>query len=83
MLFYSHLGVSRNPDKAIEAAIENTIAFGQIVVEAMVGETTEEVVLRRVGDQVRKRFGVKLDDYELASNTRAFVDYYQRKSAGG
>jgi glyoxylase-like metal-dependent hydrolase (beta-lactamase superfamily II) len=83
VLFYSHLGISRNPDKAIEAAIENTIAFGQIVVEAMAGDTTEETVLRRVGEQVQKRFGVKLDDYELASNAHAFVDYYQRRSAGG
>jgi glyoxylase-like metal-dependent hydrolase (beta-lactamase superfamily II) len=81
-LFYSHLGISLDPDKAIEAAIENTIGFGQIVIEAMADETTEETVLHRVGEQVRMRFGVKLDDYELASNTHAFVDYYQRKSAG-
>jgi glyoxylase-like metal-dependent hydrolase (beta-lactamase superfamily II) len=81
-LFYSHLGISLDSDKAIEAAIENTIGFGQIVIEAMADETTEETVLRRVSEQVRMRFGVKLDDYELASNTQAFVDYYQRKSAG-
>jgi glyoxylase-like metal-dependent hydrolase (beta-lactamase superfamily II) len=83
VLFYSHLGISRDPDKAIEAAIESTIAFGRIVVEVMAGETAEEEMLHRVGEQVRKRFGVKLDDYELASNTHAFVDYYRRKSAEG
>jgi len=51
------------------------------VLEAMSDETTDDGMLRRVGEQVQMRFGVKLDDYELASNTRAFVDYYRRKSA--
>ena len=57
------------------------MAFGKIVLEAMSDETTDDGMLRRVGELVQKRFGVKLDDYELASNTRAFVDYYRRKSA--
>ena len=82
-LFYSHLGISRDPDKAIQAAIENTIAFGLIVREAVAGETTEEEVLGRVAKEVLERFGVKLSDYELASNTRAFVDYYSRGSPEG
>lgn len=83
VLFYSHLGIGREPEKAIETAIENTTAFGRMVREAMAGETTEERVLRHVGEQVRERFGVKLSDYELASNTLAFMDYYRRQAAVG
>lgn len=79
-LFYSHLGLSRDPEKDIDAAIENTVAFGNMVLKATAVETTEEGVLRRVGAQIMERFGVRLSDYELASNTRAFVDYYQRMS---
>jgi glyoxylase-like metal-dependent hydrolase (beta-lactamase superfamily II) len=82
VLFYAHLGISRDPEAAIDAAIANTVAFGGIVVAAMAGEPTEDELLRRVGEQVRKRFGVKLDDYELASNTHAFVDYYRRRPPG-
>jgi glyoxylase-like metal-dependent hydrolase (beta-lactamase superfamily II) len=78
-LFYSHLGISRDADSAIQAAIENTTAFGRIVVEEMADGATEEEVLQRVGERVWKRFGVRLDDYELASNTRAFMDYYRRE----
>ena len=81
-LFYSHLGISREPEKAIQAAIENTIAFGQIVRQAMAAATTEELVLSHVGKEVLKRFGVKFSDYELASNTLAFMDYYRRQAAG-
>jgi glyoxylase-like metal-dependent hydrolase (beta-lactamase superfamily II) len=77
-LFYSHLGISREPEKAIEAAIENTTAFGRMVREAMAGEATEEAVLSQLGKQVRERFGVTLSDYELASNALAFMDYYRR-----
>ncbi|OGO40339.1 MAG: hypothetical protein A2147_02405 [Chloroflexi bacterium RBG_16_57_8] len=93
VLFYSHLGISLDPDKAIQATIENTIAFGSIVREAVAGETvaneavaneaTEEGVLRYVAKEVLERFGVRLSDYELASNTRAFVDYYRRRAVGG
>ena len=83
VLFYSHLGISREPEKDIEAALENTIAFGRMVREAMAGETSEEEVLSQVGKQVHERFGVTLSDYELASNTLAFMDYYQRQSASG
>ena len=82
VLFYSHLGISREPEKAIEAAMENTISFGQIVREAMAGEKTEEGVLRQVGKKVQERSGVKLSAYELGSNARAFMDYYQRQAAG-
>jgi len=81
ILFYSHIGISREPDKAIKAAMENTTAFGRIVIKAMGDETSADEVLRRVGEQTWKRFGVKLSDYELASNTLAFVDYF-RKSTG-
>lgn len=80
VLFYSHLGLSREPETAIEAALENTIAFGQMVAEAMASETTEEAMLSRVGELVWQRFGVRLGDYELASNTHAFMDYYRRRS---
>ena len=83
VLFYSHLGISREPEKDIEAALENTIAFGRMVREAMAGETSEEEVLSQVGKQVHERFGVTLSDYELASNTLAFMDYCQRQSASG
>ena len=82
VLFYSHLGISREPEKAIDAAIANTIAFGETVRAAMAREKTEEGRLRYVGEQVSKRFGVRLSEYELASNTNAFVDYYRRTSSG-
>ena len=80
VLFYSHLGISREPEKDIDAAIANTVAFGEIVREGMAGEKTEEGRLRYVGEQVERRLGVKLSDYELSSNTHAFVDYYQRSA---
>ncbi len=81
VLFYSHLGISREPDQAIDAVIANTIAYGEIVREAMAREETEAGLLRYVGERVKERFGVRLSDYELTSNTLAFVDYYRRSSA--
>jgi glyoxylase-like metal-dependent hydrolase (beta-lactamase superfamily II) len=79
VLFYSHLGISHEPEKAIQAAIDNTTAFGRIVAEAMKSESTDEAILRYVGEQVWERFSVKLSDYELASNSLAFMDYYRRQ----
>jgi glyoxylase-like metal-dependent hydrolase (beta-lactamase superfamily II) len=78
ILFYSHLGIGREPARDIDMAIENTIVFGQIVTEAMAAQKDEEERLLYINRGVVERLGVSLSDYELRSNARAFIDYYTR-----
>jgi hypothetical protein len=82
LLVYSHLAVSHQPEKDIQAAIDNTAAFGEIVREAMTesGRQGEQALFGCVREKVRARFGITLGDYEVGANTRAFVDYFQRRA---
>ena len=82
LLFYSHGGVGNEPEKLIDAAIENTKLFGDAVLRAVKLKMTEEAVIQNIGEYVIDRFGFKLDEYELGSNVRAHLHYFRKIGIG-
>jgi glyoxylase-like metal-dependent hydrolase (beta-lactamase superfamily II) len=79
LLMYSHGGISREPEKSVENAIENVRAFGEVILKARKILDTEEAVLRTVADFIRERFGVEMHEYDLASNVNGFTGYFRKQ----
>ena len=79
LLFYSHGGVGKEPEKLISAVIENTQAFGDAVLRFSKEAGTEEAVIQNIGDFVYHKFGFRLEGYELGSNVRAYLHYFRKK----
>ncbi len=79
ILFYSHGGLGNEPETLISAAIENTRIVGDAILRALKTEKTEEAVIRSVGEYIRSRFGVELEEYELQSNVSGYIHYFRRK----
>jgi len=82
LLFYSHGGVQREPEKTISSVIENTRLFGDAVLHALKAERTEQAVIQDIGEFVRDRYGFEMEEYELGSNVRAYLHYFKKKGIG-
>jgi len=63
-------------------AIENTRIIGEAILRTYKLEPTEDMVIQNIGDFINDRFGFRLDDYELGSNVRAYLHYFQKKGIG-
>ena len=79
LLFYSHGGVGREPEKSISDAIENTKKVGDAILHALKVEKTEEAVVRSIGEFIWNRFGARLTEYDLTSNVMGYIHYFKRK----
>ena len=79
ILFYSHGSSGNEPEKAISSVIKNTRMVGDAILHALKTEKTEEAAIRHVGEYIRTRFGVRLEEYELASNVKGYIHYFKRK----
>ncbi len=79
LLFYSHGGVGSEPDRLIASAIDNTREIGEVMLSALKAKSSEEAVIRTIGDYIERRFGVRLDEYDLASNVMGYIHYFEKK----
>jgi glyoxylase-like metal-dependent hydrolase (beta-lactamase superfamily II) len=79
LLFYSHDGIGNEPEKLISSVVESTKVIGDAVLQALRTEKTDEAVARRVGEYVRRRYGVKLEGHDLAMNVGGFAAYFKKK----
>ena len=79
LLFYSHGNSSDEPEKAIPSVIKNTKTVGEAILGALKTGETEEAVIRNIGEYIWKRFGVRLEEYDLASNVRGYIHYFKKK----
>ena len=79
MLFYSHGGIGREPDKLISIAEENTRALGDIILNALKEGEAAEAISRRVGDHVASRFGLELSEFDLAMTVAGYTIYFTKK----
>jgi len=78
-LLFSHGGPIQEADKIFSIALENTRAFGNIVLQALRdGEALEEIG-HRVVDYVRVRFGRELDETDLIMTVGGYVVYFKSK----
>jgi len=79
MLFYSHGGVGREPDRLISMAAESTRVFGDIILKALKTGETPEAISLRIGEYVTSSFGLKLDDMDLAMIVGGYALYFNKK----
>ena len=82
LLFYSHGGVTNEPEKQISSVIENTKIRIDAVLNAFNLERTEETVIQNIGDFINNRFGFRMSEYELGSNVRAYIHYFKKRGIG-
>lgn len=79
LLFYSHNGVGYKPETQISMVIKNSIEFGHAILGAMKQEKSEDAIIEYMRDYVLEHFGARLDAYDLASNVKGYIFYYNRK----
>jgi len=77
-LFFSHGEVVHEPDRLISQAIENTTAFGDIMLQAMKEGATPDEMSRRIADYA-SGLGIELDEIELTMIVGGYAVYYSSK----
>ena len=79
ILFYSHDGIGRKPEKLIPTAIENTKIFGDIILKALrEGETTEAIDYR-IRDYISSHLGINVEGMDMGMTVRGFIFYFKKK----
>ncbi len=78
ILFYSHDGVGKNPEELISNVVENTKAFGNVILEALRKEETTEAVRERVQEYISNHLGIKAKGTEVDMTIRGFIFYFQK-----
>lgn len=77
LLFYSHGGIGKNPENLISTVLHNTRAIGDVIFETLQSTELEEVVIDRVRDYIWDNFGIRLDEWELATNVKGYIHYFK------
>ena len=86
ILFFSHGGVGREPERLISLAKETGRAFGDIILQALKEGDTQGEILERIRDYLHKRFGATADVADMHLTIGGYTVYFQRKGllpAGG
>ena len=78
ILFYSHDGVGKNPEELISNVVENTKAFGNVILKALRKEETTEAVRERVQEYISNHLGIKAKGTEVDMTIRGFIFYFQK-----
>lgn len=79
LLFYSHDGIGYDPETQIPLVIKNSIEFGKAILHALKKGETEDAIIKFMGNYVLEHFDAKLDAYDLASNVKGYIFYYNKK----
>jgi glyoxylase-like metal-dependent hydrolase (beta-lactamase superfamily II) len=77
-LFYSHGGISREPDKSIITAIANVKEVGEVILKNL-KTSPPETASQKIDMYIKERFGVKLGKYSLANNIGGYSGYFKKK----
>jgi glyoxylase-like metal-dependent hydrolase (beta-lactamase superfamily II) len=79
VLFYSHGGVVEEPDGLISMAADNTLTFGNMVLQALKEGKTLEDIIRRMKDYIVGHFDVQLLESDIAMFVSGYIFYYNKK----
>jgi len=79
VLFYSHGGVGRDPDRLITMAEENTRDLGEIILAALKAGEPADVVGRRVGEHLSSSLGVKMSELDEQMMVGGYTLYFMKK----
>ncbi len=79
LLFYSHGGIGKDPEHLISSAVDNTRIIGDVILDALkTQENNEEAIIHNTGDYIWNRFGVRLEEWDLASNVKGYIHYFKK-----
>ena len=79
LLFYSHDGVGREPEELIIRAIENTLAFRDIVLEALKTGEQPEGIGDRLREYVNTSFGLDIRKRRMEMMVQGYTTYLKKK----
>ncbi len=79
LIFYSHGTVADEPERLIDAVMENTRLIGAYIRRYLRTGESDEAIIGRVGDYLRDQFNAPLDEYELMSNVKGYIHYFRKK----
>jgi glyoxylase-like metal-dependent hydrolase (beta-lactamase superfamily II) len=79
ILFYSHGGTGREPEKLISRAVDNTRAVGDLILDAMKQGEPAEVISNKVADYVSDTFGTRLSESDLLMTVGGYTLYFTKK----
>jgi glyoxylase-like metal-dependent hydrolase (beta-lactamase superfamily II) len=79
LIFYSHGTVADEPDRLIEAVMDNTRLVGDFILSDLRAGQSQEAIISHVGDYLRHQFNAPIDGYELQSNVGGYIHYFRKK----
>ncbi len=79
ILFYSHDGLGKDPERLILVAAENTRIFGDIILKAMKEGEAPETISRRIQQYVSSHFGQKVEELDLGVTVSGYIFYFKKK----
>jgi glyoxylase-like metal-dependent hydrolase (beta-lactamase superfamily II) len=79
VLFYSHGGVGRDPDRLITMVEESTRDLGEVILAALKAGEAADVVGRRVGEHLSSSLGAKLSELDEQMMVGGYTLYFMKK----
>jgi glyoxylase-like metal-dependent hydrolase (beta-lactamase superfamily II) len=79
LIFYSHGGMAKEPDKLISIAQENTRLVGDLILKALKDGEADEAIRRKLREAAKDRFGIELSDMDLEMIVGGYTMYYKKK----
>jgi len=79
VLFYSHGGVGRDPDRLIAMVEESTRDLGDVILAALRAGEPADVIGRRVGEHFNSSLGAKLSELDEQMMVGGYTLYFMKK----
>jgi glyoxylase-like metal-dependent hydrolase (beta-lactamase superfamily II) len=79
LLFYSHGTAAEEPEKLIDAAMENSKLVGDLILSDLKAGRDDEAIIAHIADYLAEKFKATLDEYELMSNVSGYIHYFRKK----
>jgi hypothetical protein len=79
LIFYSHGGMEKEPDKLIAIAKENTRLLGDLILKALKDGEAGETIRLKLKQAAREHFGIELSDMDLEMTVGGYTLYYRKK----
>jgi glyoxylase-like metal-dependent hydrolase (beta-lactamase superfamily II) len=79
ILFYSHGGVEREPDKSMSRAADNARTYGRMILECLKMGESHEDIMRSVREDAAHRLGLLLEPQDLEIAVAGYTIYFQSK----
>ena len=79
VLFYSHGGVEREPERLMARAADNVRVYGDMILDALKRGESAEDIGRMVCDHIDERYGIEVDRRGQQVTVAGYTIYFQSK----